>query len=217
MNASELFPSAGGKLRSQDFTSSGTFTPSIGLLAAGGRVWAELYGGGGGGESGSSRPGRGGRGGQRRLFVLVVVTGPTAVVIGAGGATNTQGGSTSFGSEVAIGGYAGSVGSSAASGMSPGGGPGFDTSQTYARTAPASNGGHGERGRGGGGGGGGFNNDAGQGVDGGGDGGAGAGAGANGAANSGGGGGGGGYNFSGATGPGGAGGSGFLRLWWQEV
>lgn len=219
MNASELFSGAGGKLRSQDFTSSGTFTPSVGLLAAGGRVWVDLDGGGGGGDSGASlsRPGRGGRGGQRRRGVLVIVTGPTAVVIGAGGAPNTQGGSTSFGSEVAIGGYAGSVVSTAAAGMSPGGGGAYDISQTYLRYAFGANGGNGEHGRGGGGGGGGLSSDAGLGVDGGGDGGSGSGNGANGAANTGGGGGGGGYSLSGPPGSGGSGGSGFVRVWWQEV
>lgn len=217
MNASELFPAGGGKLRSQDFNSSGTFTPSIGLLAAGGRVLVEMVGGGGGGAPFGSYPGRGGRGGQRRL-VQVVVTGPTAVVIGAGGASNTQGGSTSFGAETAIGGYAGSALSSAADGMSPGGVPGYDMSQTVGRLAPGSNGSPGANGRGGGGGGGGWGGGtAGVGNDGGGDGGDG-GAGTNGAANSGGGGGGGGGSgVGGSGGAGGTGGSGFVRVWWQEV
>jgi hypothetical protein len=48
-NLSQFMVSGGGKLRFQEFTSSGTFTPSAALLAKGGYVWVEMAGGGGGG------------------------------------------------------------------------------------------------------------------------------------------------------------------------
>jgi hypothetical protein len=37
----------GGKFRYQEFTSSGTFIPSAGLIANGGQCWVMIIGGGG--------------------------------------------------------------------------------------------------------------------------------------------------------------------------
>lgn len=119
MNLSDLIPS-GGKLRYQEFTSSGTFTPSAKLLANGGQLTVVLVGGSGGnggGDGGTSFLGRPGHPGEARIR-QVTVTGPVTVTIGAGGAAGTggspgsfsggtAGGSTSFGSASAAGGPAG--------------------------------------------------------------------------------------------------------------
>ena len=45
----DFFPTGGGKLRFQEFLTSGTFTPSAKLLADGGWVFVQMAGGGGGG------------------------------------------------------------------------------------------------------------------------------------------------------------------------
>ena len=51
---SQFLNSGGGKLRYQEFLTSGTFTPPADLVAAGGQCWAMLVGGGGGGGAGGS-------------------------------------------------------------------------------------------------------------------------------------------------------------------
>ena len=117
---------SGGKLRYQEFTTSGTFTPSAKLIANGGQVTAILVGasgGNGGGDGGTSLLGRTGHPGEVRIL-RVTVTGPTAVTIGAAGAGGTggassgttnnprpgsPGGSTSFGAAIAAGGPGGEV------------------------------------------------------------------------------------------------------------
>ena len=55
---------SGGKLRYQEFTSVGTFTPSAALLAKGGQVYFKAYGGGGGGGGGGGTSGGGGGAGE---------------------------------------------------------------------------------------------------------------------------------------------------------
>ena len=50
-NLSDFISRGGGKLRYQEFTSSGTFTPSAALLANGGQCYYELIGGGSAGQS----------------------------------------------------------------------------------------------------------------------------------------------------------------------
>lgn len=96
----------------QVFLSSTIFNPSRGLLDAGGVVDVYAIGAGGSGAINGSG-GSGGDAGQT-IHASVVVSGPTAVVIGAGGATvigstGNAGGNTSFGSVVALGGNGGSA------------------------------------------------------------------------------------------------------------
>lgn len=76
----------GGKLRFQDFTSSGTFTPSAALLAKGGQVYYELIGGGSSGAVGYS--GVAAIGGDAGVYKtgVITLTGAESVTIGAGGA-----------------------------------------------------------------------------------------------------------------------------------
>lgn len=107
-------PSAGMVQRFKYFSASGWFYPSAGLLAAGGVVDLDLRGGGSGvhGTSG---------GGSSRLLTKVVVSGPVAVTIGAGGATNTAGSASSFGSTTCPGGVINSFDAD-----SPGGAGGRD-------------------------------------------------------------------------------------------
>lgn len=124
---SQFLSGGGGKLRYQDFTASGTFTPSTQLLANGGQVMVFLVGGGGGGGGGQSNTsnGRGGGGGGGQVkFVPFTVSAATTVTIGAGGTGGTYpgtpsgtGGTTSFGALTAVGGGGGSnqIGSSTSS------------------------------------------------------------------------------------------------------
>lgn len=118
MSVLSQFLTGGGLLKYQDFTASGTFTPSATLLANGGQVMVFLVGGGGGGGSGASGSsygwGGGGGGGQVK-FVPFTVSAATTVTIGAGGTapsggtstTGGTGGTTSFGTLTAVGGTGG--------------------------------------------------------------------------------------------------------------
>jgi len=89
--------------KQQVFTVSGTFTPSPGLLAAGGMVEVRCVGGGGGCflDTGS-----GGGGSGADITRIVKVTGPVAVIIGAAGQSGRNvlktsgGGTTKFGALV---------------------------------------------------------------------------------------------------------------------
>jgi hypothetical protein len=96
-NFTDFFPAAGGGGGSmpiiQEFTSSGTFTPTQALIDAGGRLAFILVGAGGKTGSGS---GSGGSGGFVMLGyqTLTSTTGCT-VTIGAGSVTETAGGSSS--------------------------------------------------------------------------------------------------------------------------
>lgn len=103
----------GGKLCTQEFLASGTFTPSTRLLALGGVVLVEAIGGGSSGaarwNSSSTAAEQGASGGDAGQYVeaLVTVTAAVAVTIGAGGVRASAafgenkdglaGGATSFG------------------------------------------------------------------------------------------------------------------------
>ena len=115
-NLSDLISAGGGKLRYEEFTSSGTFTPSAALLAKGGQVYYELIGGGSSGAVGiSSAAAIGGDAGVYKTGVITL-TGAESVTIGAGGAavsataTNTAG---NAGSQSSIGALATAAGGAA--------------------------------------------------------------------------------------------------------
>ena len=115
-NLSEFMSAGVGKLRYQEFTSSGTFTPSAALLAKGGRVYYELIGGGRSGAIGYSYAAAiGGDAGVYKTGVITL-TGEESVTIGAGGAnvsataTNTAG---NAGSQSSIGALATAAGGAA--------------------------------------------------------------------------------------------------------
>lgn len=107
----------------QSFLTSGTFTPSAALLAAGGRVRIRYIVGGGGG--GGTTSGGGGGGGQVLKDIVVIVTGPVTVTVGAGGAIATAGTNSTFGAlATALAGQPGATGATASGGDSPRGGRG---------------------------------------------------------------------------------------------
>jgi len=83
-NLSDFLSSGGGKLRYQEFTSSGTFTPSAALLANGGQCYYELIGGGGSGAISNLSSCGGDAGGYKTG--VITLTGAGTVTIGAGGA-----------------------------------------------------------------------------------------------------------------------------------
>lgn len=94
--------------KQQIFTQSGTFTPSPGLLAAGGVVTVRLVGGGGGGMPVREYYGGGSGGGSGAdITRIVTVTAPVQVVVGAGGMAQGKGGDTKFGDLIAGGGLPG--------------------------------------------------------------------------------------------------------------
>ena len=97
------FAGGGAKFRYQEFTASGTFTPSAKLLANGGQVMLDLRGGGGGGAVSDV-----GKGGNSKHVAPYTVSGATTVTIGAGGAANATGGSSVFGTLTVTGGAPGS-------------------------------------------------------------------------------------------------------------
>src|SRR6185312_5673267 len=214
--------------KSQTFTSSGTFTPSTGLIQAGGSVDVFLVGGGGGG----SNTGGGGGGGQV-VQTTLSVNAPVTVTIGAGGAAQLNGGTTLFGATAAAGGSGSSNFDGGASGggisggaqhlglvsSNAGGGGGASTAgypaifapappPSYASTPVCGNGGGGINGYDGGGGGAVQNGGGGCGAGSSGGGNGGFVTGSNGLANTGGGGGGAG------GGTGGSGGSGIVIVTW---
>lgn len=86
-----------GSWRREQFTTSGTFTPSLLLIAAGGGVLVDAAGaGGGGGGLGGTRPGGGGGGGELVLNEQLNILQASAITIGAGGAAGVSGGDTSI-------------------------------------------------------------------------------------------------------------------------
>ncbi|CAM5772028.1 hypothetical protein LMIY3S_03706 [Labrys miyagiensis] len=118
-------PAAGGVLKNiQTFTSSGTYTPTVGAT----RAKITIIGGGGGG-AGSNTAAGGGSGGGAGASIVVYLTSLSsqAVTIGAGGTGGTAGnsgsagGTTSFGSSYSASGggfgtYTSGVGGAAAGG-----------------------------------------------------------------------------------------------------
>ena len=101
MNLSQFLSSGGGKLRYQEFTSSGTFTPSSRLIANGGQCFVTaLAGAGSGGAARITSPTNlsqacGGDAGQL-VEGMVTVSGATTVTIGAGGASVATTGTSNF-------------------------------------------------------------------------------------------------------------------------
>ena len=101
-NFTDFFPAAGGGGGSipkyQDFTSSGTFTPTQALIDAGGRVSYFIVGGGERGRFSSGNGAYGGAGGQVKWgYMTLNATTGCAVTIGAGGSASegTNGGDSS--------------------------------------------------------------------------------------------------------------------------
>ena len=90
LELTNLLAGGGSPPQFQDFTISGTFTPSPRLLEKGGTVMVVLFGGGSGGGSGAGH-------GAVPKVVFTKVTGPVSVVIGAGGLANTTSGAGSPG------------------------------------------------------------------------------------------------------------------------
>ena len=102
-NFTDFFPAAsggggGGIPKYQDFTSSGTFTPTQALIDAGGRVAYFIVGGGerAGQNYGDSAFRYGGAGGQIKVgYATLTSTTGCAVTIGAGGSSNGANGGNS--------------------------------------------------------------------------------------------------------------------------
>ncbi len=110
LELTNLLAGGGSPPQFQDFTTSGTFTPSPRLLEKGGTVMVVLFGGGSGGGSGAGH-------GAVPKVVFTKVTGPVSVVIGAGGLANTTGGAGNSGGTSSFGAITapGAPGNSAAS------------------------------------------------------------------------------------------------------
>lgn len=120
----------GANIDFQQFDVSGNWTKPDGLSAEAFLI-VEVWGGGGGGVSNISGSYGGGGGGAYNLAVLRAadVTSIVSVTVGAGGAINTAGGASSFGSYVAAyggggGGATGTAGGGGGGGASSAGGGG---------------------------------------------------------------------------------------------
>jgi len=104
--------------KQQVFTVSGTFTPSPGLLAAGGVVEVRCVGGGGGGGGHNHKetPCGGGGGSGADISRIVVISGAVPVTVGAGGSASGinggEGGTTGFGTLISAPGGHGAMASS---------------------------------------------------------------------------------------------------------
>lgn len=225
MSSASDFLGGGGKIRYQDFTSSGTFTPNTKLLSRGGQVLVLLVAGGGAGGGGTNTTtfGSGGDAGQL-IERFVTVSGPVTVTIGAGGAgvsggTGNSGGDSSFGALLTATGGRGARANSFEYVRGGAGAAGLGAGQVVGSINGAVRGGPGLNGLAGGGAGAQANGNMGVisygATDGGGNGGASAAAnGGSATANTG--GGGGGAGGAGTATTGGSGGSGFCRVMWTE-
>ena len=120
-NLTDFFPSGGGGLtpKFQEFTASGTFTPTQALIDAGGYIEVFLVGGGKGGENDQSSQRWGGQGGEAQIVRMYLTSiSACTVTIGAGGeqsSTGNPGGSGFFGGAAAGGVDVTSVGGSGGS------------------------------------------------------------------------------------------------------
>lgn len=109
----------GGPIKVQVFTTTGTYTPTLGMASC----IVEIIGGGGGGSvdipANTAQGGGGGSGGYCRKFFLASSVGSSqTVTIGAGGAATVNGGNTLFGSLLtADGGTSGGDGTSSVPGV----------------------------------------------------------------------------------------------------
>ena len=101
MNISQFLSSGGGKLRYQEFTSTGPFTPSSRLIANGGQCFVTALAGAGSGGAARIASATnlsqacGGDAGQL-VEGMVTVSGATTVTIGAGGASVATTGTSNF-------------------------------------------------------------------------------------------------------------------------
>lgn len=96
-NLSQFLAGGGGKLRYQEFLSSGIFTPSSALLTNGGQCFVEAIGGGGSGGVSTNNAGSAfASGGDAGAYVdaLVTVSGAVTVTLGAGGAAASRSGAS---------------------------------------------------------------------------------------------------------------------------
>ena len=128
---------AGFTADDQTFNSSGTWNKPAGL-SDNALVLIECWAGGGGGGTGSTAGGGGGGGFVQRFMTGVELSSTETVTIGAGGAVNTQGGNTTFGSHVTA--YGGGGGNS---GTNSGGGGGGGGSSSKGVNGGSSDGGRG--------------------------------------------------------------------------
>jgi len=99
-NFTDFFPAAGGGgggiPKYQEFTSSGTFTPTQALIDAGGRLTYFIVGGGGQGDDQGGSDYGGGGGGVTYGYMTLTSTNGCAVVIGAAGGKLAAGGASSI-------------------------------------------------------------------------------------------------------------------------
>jgi hypothetical protein len=116
----------GLKPKFQEFTSSGTFTPSAGLLAQGGVCFVTCYGAGGsGGRATGSQYGGGGGGAGFKVAKFLTLSSALTVTLGSGasspstqGYNGLDGGDTTFGSLItAKGGKGGMIAGSLSGGQ----------------------------------------------------------------------------------------------------
>jgi len=111
----------GGTLQSLLITTpgAGVWPTPAGVSAA----WIELQAAGGGGRDANSGPGGGGGAGELCQGMLVAVAGNMAYNVGAGGLVSADGGNTTFGPYIVLGGKAG-VALAGGDGGGPNGGKG---------------------------------------------------------------------------------------------
>jgi len=127
-NFTDFFPAAGGGGGSmpkyQEFTASGTFTPSQELIDAGGRIAYIVVGGGQKGYSGAQLWAYGGNGGAV-IYGYTTLTGTTGctITIGAGGTADAGAGGDSSAAFASAGGTTITAKGGAGSGMGIGGNP----------------------------------------------------------------------------------------------
>ena len=134
-NFTDFFPAAGasgggGIPKYENFTTSGTFTPSQALIDAGGRIGLFIVGAGQSGQT-DGRRGYGGGGGEVKMeFITLTSTNAITVTIGAssGGSTTFAASTAGAGDIVALGGN-GKVNNSYTSTYGPRIGAGFGAGQ----------------------------------------------------------------------------------------
>ena len=128
-NFTDFFPAAGGGgggiPKYQEFTSSGTFTPTQALIDAGGRIAIFVVGAGGGGP-GNGGSMTGGTGGEVLMnYITLTNTNSITVTIGAGGASGNgnPGANTTFAASsagatdvISLGGIGGGISTTGTSG-----------------------------------------------------------------------------------------------------